>query len=285
MPEALATIYLAVNKINGKKYVGKTARAFDVRHREHIYDARNKFKRAFSRAIRKYGIEAFEFTVLEECERAAIDERERHWIKHHECRSPKGYNLTDGGDGTLGTSRPDVTARLKAMTGEKNHMHGRIFTAEERKRFGQPGAKNARFGVKLSDQFKGLLSERVRAAMQTPEIRQRFLDGLERFRSSPEFEQKKAATVERQKVYKHIVKIEEKARRLGPRILRRHLRVVLDGYRREHRGEIMKEAFSGPDIRAARARRATGRKHSQETKAKQSENMKNIWKQRREVAA
>ena len=181
MAEAVAErpgiIYLATNKVNGKLYIGKTAREFVVRIREHEYDARNKSKTAFSRAIAKYGIEAFTFEVLETCPPAEIDARERHWISSYPCRKPHGYNLTDGGDGTAGLKRPDVTARLKAMTGERNHAFGKRHTPEENERNRQAllGPKNPRYGKLVSPETRALISERTKARMADPEVRERFL--------------------------------------------------------------------------------------------------------------
>ncbi len=172
-------IYLATNKVNGKLYVGKTAREFVVRIREHEYDARNKSKTAFSRAIAKYGIEAFNFEVLETCPAAEIDERERFWISQHPCRKPHGYNLTDGGDGTTGLKRPDVTARLSAMTGERNHAFGKKHTPEENEKNRQAllGAKNPRFGKPVSPELRALISQRTKEAMQRPEVREKYISG------------------------------------------------------------------------------------------------------------
>lgn len=61
------------------------------------------------------------------------------------------------------------------MTGEKNHAYGKKYSAEERKRFGQPGERNARHGVKLTEEFKRLISERTKAAMARPEVRAKFM--------------------------------------------------------------------------------------------------------------
>ncbi len=171
----MGIIYLAVNRVNGKQYVGKTSRDFSVRIREHIYDSRNKAFQPFHRAIAKYGLNSFDVAVLESCGPREIDQRERYWIGMIRCQKPHGYNMTSGGEGTPGIKRPDVSARLSAMTGQRNHAFGRVYTEQERKSFGQPGIRNARFGVKLTPEFKSLISERTRAAMARPDVRERFM--------------------------------------------------------------------------------------------------------------
>jgi hypothetical protein len=58
------------------------------------------------KAFEKYGIENFEFTILEELEyvQDLLNEREKYWISfyHTYVNDPcgPGYNLTRGGEGT-----------------------------------------------------------------------------------------------------------------------------------------------------------------------------------------
>ena len=62
-------IYMYTNKINGKGYVGK-AEDFLRRKKQHIKSSYNKkangYNVPFHRAIRKYGIENFDATILKE---------------------------------------------------------------------------------------------------------------------------------------------------------------------------------------------------------------------------
>ena len=60
-------IYLIENKINGKKYIGKTYSSIEKRWKEHIKD-RTRFDRPLYRAMNKYGIENFSIQELEYCE-------------------------------------------------------------------------------------------------------------------------------------------------------------------------------------------------------------------------
>ena len=95
-------IYLAKNTANGKVYVGKTNN-LPKRKREHFLDRRREH--LFSRALHKYGENAFKWSVLEdrietlEC----ANERERYWIAQYNSyfKDPgsQGYNMTRGGDG------------------------------------------------------------------------------------------------------------------------------------------------------------------------------------------
>lgn len=94
----MAYIYQIVNDINGKVYVGKTEFSIEKRFQEHCRDykkERNE-KRPLYAAMRKYGVEHFHISLLEETNNP--EERECYWIE--QLRSFKnGYNATMGGDG------------------------------------------------------------------------------------------------------------------------------------------------------------------------------------------
>jgi group I intron endonuclease len=168
-------IYKAVNKINGKMYIGKTTRRLEVRLLEHAHEKRMPF----SRAYQKYGPENFNILIIDCAEtEKELNEKERKWIAYYKPKKPNGYNVTDGGDGTSGVKRDDTALRNKGLVGNKNPMYGKKFTDEEKKRFGQPGEKNARYGVKLSDELKKKISETVKVAMENPEIRKRISQSL-----------------------------------------------------------------------------------------------------------
>lgn len=97
-----AIIYLITNKENGKKYVGRTIQPLEHRWNNHVKGAKNKgdlHPMAICKAIAKHGIDAFEKSILEECEQTCIGSRETFWIEKLNTLSPNGYNMTLGGDG------------------------------------------------------------------------------------------------------------------------------------------------------------------------------------------
>jgi len=48
--------------------------------------------------MKKFGLENFNFDVIEECSLKELDKKEKYWIKYYNSTDPnKGYNLTDGG--------------------------------------------------------------------------------------------------------------------------------------------------------------------------------------------
>lgn len=82
-------------------YVGKTTKSLEHRRKRHERDAMLcRTKSRFHKAIRKYGVDGFEWRVLDEC--STVDElnrTERAWIALVRDCGHKLYNLTDGGDG------------------------------------------------------------------------------------------------------------------------------------------------------------------------------------------
>ena len=92
-------IYIITNKINDKKYIGKTNRSIEERWKEHCKDRKRFTDRPLYRAMNKYGVENFKIEKLEE---VSTDEeacaREEFWINYYNLYKC-GYNATKGGDG------------------------------------------------------------------------------------------------------------------------------------------------------------------------------------------
>ena len=91
-------VYKITNNISGKSYVGLSVDIFR-RWKQHsnTWEAKKRWS-AIKAAISKYGIENFTFTVIEECSKEKLSEREIHWIKELNTLAPNGYNRTAGGD-------------------------------------------------------------------------------------------------------------------------------------------------------------------------------------------
>ena len=108
-------VYIAVNKVNKKFYIGYTG-YLERRKTSHSRAARNGSPFPFHKAIRKHGWESFKFSVLEqfatEAEAMAAEKRlitERHPQDRH-----IGYNIADGGRG-LGSEGAKAVHRRKTF--------------------------------------------------------------------------------------------------------------------------------------------------------------------------
>jgi len=94
-------VYLVRNRLNGKGYVGVTKYTLEWRWKEHLSDARCGSKLAFHCAIRKWGVDAFELSIIETLSESAslvdLDVAERRWVKDLDTFGKNGYNMTPGG--------------------------------------------------------------------------------------------------------------------------------------------------------------------------------------------
>ena len=109
----VSRIYKITNDINNRVYIGKTTSTLEKRFKEHCYDSRkrNNEKRPLYSAIKKYGIEHFKISLIEECPIDKENEREISWIAYYKGYE-NGYNATLGGEGTCIYSREEIVSLL-----------------------------------------------------------------------------------------------------------------------------------------------------------------------------
>lgn len=96
-------IYQVTNLLNNKIYIGQTTN-LNKRIISHIDSAkRMKDNSYFHKAIRKYGKENFDWSVICKCySKEEMNEKENQYIIEKNTFSPNGYNLTLGGEGSIG---------------------------------------------------------------------------------------------------------------------------------------------------------------------------------------
>ena len=101
--DSMIGIYILKNKITGKVYIGQSI-DIEARYKQHLKSYNNRNLALYSYplyvAMRKYGVGAFEFKVLEECSQQELNEKEIYYIKkYNSCvhfKNSNGYNLTIG---------------------------------------------------------------------------------------------------------------------------------------------------------------------------------------------
>lgn len=128
----LYMVYLVTNLVNGKQYVGIT-NDLHTRWRAH----RKATRDGLGLAIRKYGVENFTVEVIAKTpSRKRVLELEVEFIKARGTLSPKGYNLTTGGEA------------------------GRVVTEESRRKqsLSKMGKPSPRKGAVLTEETKQLIS-------------------------------------------------------------------------------------------------------------------------------
>jgi len=116
-------IYKATCKTTGKHYIGRTIMPFKKRQYDHLYHAKKGCQFKLHRAIRLYGEDDFEWSIVEEIEgdNDAINVREVYCITFYDSFQ-NGYNLTMGGEGKSGWKASDeARERMRqSRLGKKN---------------------------------------------------------------------------------------------------------------------------------------------------------------------
>ena len=91
-------VYKIVNTVNGKVYIGQTIQPLNIRWKRHRFDAVHGSKYAIHQAIRKYGEDNFEISIIDTATtRDELDAKEIYWIEVYDSICPNGYNLCEGG--------------------------------------------------------------------------------------------------------------------------------------------------------------------------------------------
>lgn len=177
-------VYEITCLVNGKRYVGITARAnLNLRFAEHVRDSIRYRKTTLHSAMAKHGVDNFRIEqIASMLPGASFDdllEVERMIVADRGTIRPNGYNSTHGGDGTLGYRHtPEVIAFRKATnTGERNPWHGKRHDA----------ATLAR------------IAEASRAHWQDPDYRERVMAAKPKGRSPNLSDERRRAMSEKQR--------------------------------------------------------------------------------------
>lgn len=162
-------IYKIICLTTGKLYIGQTLRTIEKRWKRHIRDAKKGSEHKFHRAIRKYGEENFTVEELLAVSaptkkelKAQLDSLEIEYISRFNTRE-KGYNSTDGGEGTAGRvcSEESRERYRQANMGERNPSFGKACSEEtkEKVRKARLGKASPMKGKKHSDGARQKISE------------------------------------------------------------------------------------------------------------------------------
>lgn len=116
-------IYMVVNMINNKKYIGQSKNIKKRFQSHHLVDYKNEnncnYNTKFYQAIRKYGIDNFEVIILKLCKEEELDDLEIKFIKEFDTFK-NGYNSTEGGQFWNPSIHSKETELKRQQTREKN---------------------------------------------------------------------------------------------------------------------------------------------------------------------
>lgn len=144
----MGIIYCYTNKNTGKKYIGQTIHP-EQRKRSHLHEAMERNSDYyFHRSIRKHGMDAFDYEVLED-NVENLNERENHYIDMYNTLWPNGYNQCPA-------NSLDKTAIDKMKETKKRQFAA---MSPEERRASVEKMVQANTGAKRSEETKRKMSE------------------------------------------------------------------------------------------------------------------------------
>ena len=155
-------IYMYINKINNKKYVGQ-AKDFNKRHKEHILKRSNKLP--IDKSFNKYGKDNFEIVILKENleTQCLLNFWECYYIEKYNTliSNGDGYNISSGGsNGNNFAGKTDdemqefKRKQSESHKGEKNGMYGKTLSEESRKKISENLERNKKISGALKNKSK-----------------------------------------------------------------------------------------------------------------------------------
>jgi len=130
----MGCIYRIINMIDGKSYIGQYCKDKpNTRFTNHKSRARKEDSTEhLYRAIRKYGVENFDFTLICVCDNCELNDLEIQYIKEFNTFGENGYNMTVGGQGIKNYKHtPETKERLRISS------TGKFPNKETRKRISE----------------------------------------------------------------------------------------------------------------------------------------------------
>lgn len=149
-------IYKIVNKLNGKMYIGQTIHSLECRKKRHLRALKDGNNNHLYQAIRKYGLDNFEFSVIcEVFDKKILNELETYYIKKFDTIK-NGYNMVDGGNNNLmfidsikqkhKSKMQSQETRDKISKSMKLYRARHPFTEEHRRKLSEKAMGNRNFG-------------------------------------------------------------------------------------------------------------------------------------------
>lgn len=160
-------IYLALNKVNNKVYVGQTINPLNLRKKSHLNPS-DKNTYHFANAVRKYGKDKFEWYIILEC--SDIDELnywEIFFIKLFKATNRKyGYNMMAGGDNRIKPKEvcEKISIGRKGKPAWNKGKHYKLYNDEQKEVF-----RAMSTGRKHTQEAKDRISESKIGKKRDPE--------------------------------------------------------------------------------------------------------------------
>jgi group I intron endonuclease len=205
----MGCIYRIINKIDGKSYIGQYCKDNPKqRFTNHKSRARKEDSTEYLyRAIRKHGIENFDFTLICVCDNNELNDLEIKYIKEFNTFGQNGYNMTIGGQGIKNYKHtPETIEKLRIIS------TGKFPNDETRKRISE-----GLMGHGCSDETREKHRINATGVPKKPETIEKLrLASTGRVVSKETGEKLSKALTGKPKSKEHIDKIKEIKRKLSP---------------------------------------------------------------------
>ncbi len=180
-------VYIILNLVNDKVYIGSAARSFQHRWKGHRVDLRrgkhhNKHLQA---AWNEYGEENFIFRILEICDKEDCIEREQYWLDGFDaCNREKGYNRTPTAGSPLGIKHTDESKKIFSERNNKLFSNPE-YREKHKKAVSESNRRKAKDPVWLANN-----KARVQKAVKTEKWKTNQKAGCKIRNSNPEYRKK-----------------------------------------------------------------------------------------------
>lgn len=128
MKKIICGVYWIKCEINNKKYIGQSVDIFNERWPKHLrlLQKNEHHNRYLQCAWNKYGEKKFVFEILEEIKEENLNKREATLIFEHKTFLDRncGYNLTAGGDGSVGLRHTEETKKKQSKIMKEKYSNG-----------------------------------------------------------------------------------------------------------------------------------------------------------------
>ncbi len=172
---------------SGKRYIGITAQPLKSRWRAHKAHAKRCADGHLQMAIRKYGAAGFSVkTLVLSDDYSYLKLLEQRAIVSFKTKSPRGYNLTDGGDGVLGVVMSEESRVRRSIA--------------QLKSFADPKRKKRHAEAQRSPELAKIRSDNQKAKWADPSKRDRMIRLLQERSLDEEYRAKLRARPKRQPI-------------------------------------------------------------------------------------